>query len=73
MLTEWERRARLQADPNLTFSATFFQEYLPFLPVWFGTSVPFLTAAAIIGAVIQFYFGRRRANDPRACQSLYIL
>ncbi len=66
ILTEWERSLRLQADPNIKFSETFLQEYLPFLPLWFTASIPLLTLAAAIGAAIQIYFALRRRNVPSA-------
>lgn len=60
VLTKWERNIRLKADPSSTYSKTFLQEYLPFLPEGFIQSVPFLTLGALIGAIIQIRLAVQR-------------
>jgi hypothetical protein len=56
VFTEWEKSIRMQADPNSSFSKTFLQEYLPFLPEGFIQAIPFLTLGALTGAIIQIRF-----------------
>ena len=60
IFTEWERSIRRKSDPTASYSDTFLQEYLPFLPEGFIQAVPFLTLGALIGAIIQIYFARKR-------------
>jgi len=60
VLTEWERNARLKANPDAAFSKTFLEQYLPFLPEWFPQWVPLITVAAVLGAAVQIYLARRR-------------
>jgi hypothetical protein len=60
VLTEWEKNIRLQADPTASYSKTFLQEYLPFLPDGFVHVEPSLTLGALIGAIIQIRFAIKR-------------
>ncbi len=52
-LTDIEKNIRLKVDPNSTYSKTFLQEYLSFLPYGFIDAIPFITIGALIGAIIQ--------------------
>ena len=63
VFTEWEKKIRLQADPTASYSKTFLQEYLPFLPEGFIHAVPFLTLGALIGALIQIRFAIKRKRN----------
>lgn len=63
VFTEWEKTIRLQADPASSYSRTFLQEYLPFLPLGFIQAVPFLTLAALLGAIIQIRFAIQRKKN----------
>lgn len=56
VFTEWEKTIRLQADPASSYSRTFLQEYLPFLPEGFIQAIPLLTLGALTGAIIQIRF-----------------
>lgn len=56
VFTEWEKTIRLQVDPASSYSRTFLQEYLPFLPEGFIQAIPFLTLGALAGAIIQIRF-----------------
>lgn len=60
IFTKWEKELRFQTDPSGTYSKTFLEEYLPFLPNWFITYVPIITLGALIGALIQIYFAIQR-------------
>lgn len=66
VFTAWEKELRLHADPTASYSKTFLQEYLPFLPDGFVHAVPFLTIGALIGAIIQIRFAikRKRHKQP---------
>lgn len=68
VFTTWERNIRLRADPTSSYSTTFLQEYLPFLPSGFIQAVPFLTLGALVGAVIQIRTAmkRRRSLIPKS-------
>ena len=48
VFTEWEKNIRLQANATASYSKTFLQEYLPFLPDGFVDAVPFLTLGALV-------------------------
>lgn len=61
-LTDLENNIRLQVDPNSTYSKTFLQEYMPFLPDGFIDAIPFITIGGLIGAIIQIRFALRRKN-----------
>lgn len=63
VFTKWEKTIRLQADPASSYSRTFLQEYLPFLPLGFIQAVPFLTLAALLGAIIQIRFAIQRKKN----------
>ncbi len=60
IFTTWEKELRLHADPSSSYSKTFLQEYLPFLPDGFVHAVPFLTLGALLGAIIQISFAIKR-------------
>jgi hypothetical protein len=62
-LTDIEKKIRLQVDPTSTYSKTFLQEYLPFLPDGFIDAIPFITIGGLIGAIIQIRFALRRKKD----------
>ncbi len=63
VFSEWEKNIRLQADPTASYSKTFLQEYLPFLPEGFIHATPFLTLGALIGALIQIRFAIKRKKN----------
>ena len=63
IFTTWEKELRLQADPTSSYSKTFLQEYLPFLPDGFVHAVPFLTIGALIGAIIQIRYAIKRKSN----------
>ncbi len=63
VFTEWEKNIRLHADPTASYSKTFLQEYLPFLPESFIHAVPFLTLGALIGAIIQIQYAIKRKRN----------
>lgn len=63
VFTEWEKNIRLQADPTASYSKTFLQEYLPFLPEGFIHAVPLITLSALIGALIQIRFAIKRKRN----------
>ena len=56
IFTELEKKFRLQADPTSSYSKSFLQEYLPFLPDGFIKAIPLLTIGALIGAIIQISY-----------------
>ncbi|WP_027002325.1 hypothetical protein [Hugenholtzia roseola] len=62
-LTDIEKKIRLEIDPTSTYSKTFLQEYLPFLPDGFIDSIPFITLGGLIGAIIQIWFAIRRRKN----------
>jgi hypothetical protein len=54
ILTTWQRELLLRAGEVHTFSGTFLQRYLPWLPNWFAVrGVPLLTLSAFVGAGVQ--------------------
>lgn len=65
IFTEWEKEIRLNADPTSSYSKTFLQEYLPFIPEGFIHAVPYLTVGALAGAIIQIRYAikRKKNND----------
>lgn len=63
IFTAWEKELRLHADPTASYSKTFLQEYLPFLPNGFIEAVPFLTLGALLGAIIQIRFAIKRKRN----------
>jgi hypothetical protein len=63
IFTEWERNIRLQADPTASYSKTFLKEYMSFLPEGIIHATPFLTIAALIGALIQIRFAIKRKRN----------
>lgn len=64
-LTDIEKKIRLQVYPTSTYSKTFLQEYLPFLPDGFIDAIPFITIGGLVGAIIQIRFAliRKKKND----------
>lgn len=62
IFTDWEKNIRLKADPMATYSKTFLEEYLPFLPENLIQVIPFLTLGGLLGAIIQIYFAIKRKN-----------
>ena len=63
VFTTWEKELRLKGDPSASYSKTFLQEYLPFLPYEFIQAVPFLTLGALIGALIQIRLAIKRRKN----------
>jgi Protein of Unknown function (DUF2784) len=63
VFTEWEKNIRHRVAPTTTYSQTFLQEYLPFLPEGLIQALPFLTLGGLIGAIIQIYFAIKRKRD----------
>ncbi len=63
VFTTWEKAIRLQADPNSSYSNTFLEEYLPFLPQGFIKAIPILTVGAVVGAFVQIYFAYKRKKN----------
>jgi hypothetical protein len=63
LFTEWGKNIRLKADPTSSYSKTFLQEYLPFLPDRLIHAVPFLTVGALFGAIIQIYFAIQKKKE----------
>lgn len=66
VFTEWEKNIRLRVDPTSSYSTTFLQEYMPFLPEGFINAIPFLTLGALAGAIIQIRYAiKRKMNTNR--------
>ncbi len=68
-LTEWERELRLLANAKDDYAATFLENYLPFLSPSLIRAVPLLTAAAMIGAVVQLLLAARRWRTNKPAES----
>lgn len=60
VFTKWERDIRLHADPTASYSKTFLEQYLPFLPESIIHAVPFLTFGGLAGAILQIRYGVKR-------------
>jgi hypothetical protein len=70
IFTEWEKEIRLNADPTSSYSKTFLQEYLPFIPERFIQAVPYLTIGALGGAIIQIRYAiKRKKNNDNIAQN----
>lgn len=60
ILTDWEKNMRLELDPTSSYSKTFLQEYLPFLPDGFIDSIPFITVGGLVGAIVQILYAYKK-------------
>jgi hypothetical protein len=60
ILTDWEKSMRLELDPTSSYSKTFLQEYLPFLPDGFIDSIPFITVGGLVGAIVQILYAYKK-------------
>jgi len=68
-LTEWERELRLLANAQDDYAATFLENHLPFLSPSLIRAMPVLTAAAMIGAVVQLLLAARRWRTNKPAES----
>jgi hypothetical protein len=60
IFTAWEKSMRLSVNPKYDYSATFIQEYLPFIPEGLIQSIPYITLIALVVAVIQMRNATKR-------------